>query len=165
MPHRLFAFVSRYALSVMLLCALTACGGGDGVRQRLFPPTASVQELAVQADGSWTLKLRLQNFSNVSMLVEEVDATLQIASAQAGKISLRPAVSVPPESAEIVEFTLAPQSAAANHVMNAVNKRSGGNVAYSISGRIVSSEPDRRDDEFEFASRLSTVPGLDRVLR
>jgi len=149
------------ALLAPLLLLLTACG--DGIRERVFPPTVSLQELALQPDGRWTLKLRLQNFSNVPMRFDRVDATLKIATAQAGTITLAPALSVGPESAEIVEFVLLPGSAAADHVIVASNRRS--NVAYTLSGTIVSSEPDSRRDDFEFQSQLSAVPGLPGVLR
>jgi hypothetical protein len=57
-----------------LIALLSACGGGSGVRERIFPPSASVQELAIGSDGRWTLKLRLQNFSNVSMRIDSVAA-------------------------------------------------------------------------------------------
>lgn len=149
------------ALLASLLLLLAACG--DGIRERVFPPTVSLQELAVQPDGRWALKLRLQNFSNVPMRFDRVDATLQIASAAAGTITLTPGLSVGPESAEIVELVLLPASAAANHIQAANVRR--GNVAYALSGTIVSSEPDSRRDEFEFKSQLSAVPGLPGVLR
>ena len=151
-------------LLLLVTLALAGCGGG-GVKQRLFPPSASIQELAVQPDGSWKLKLRVQNFSNVSMTVDSVEATLEIGAAEAGKISLKPQLSVGPESAEVFETALLPLSAAANLVQSATNKRRYGQVSYSLIGTIDSSLPDDRSDDFEFKSQLSTVPGLERVLR
>lgn len=148
-------------LLLLATFALVGCGGG-GVKQRLFPPSASIQELAVQADGSWKLKVRVQNFSNVAMTVDRVEASLKIAAAPAGKIVLTPGVAVPPESAEVFDATLLPLSAAAKLVTSAT---AGGQVPYSMEGSIRSSEPDDRDDEFEFKSQLSSVPGLERVLR
>lgn len=156
--------MSRLITLLLLALALAACGGG-GVKQRVFPPSASIQELAMQPDGSWKLKVRVQNFSNVAMTVDRVEAMLKIGAAQAGKISLAPALSVGPESAEVFDTTLLPLSAAANLVQSATNKRMYGQVAYSLIGTIDSSEPDKRSDEFEFKSQLSTVPGLERVLR
>lgn len=154
----------RTFLILLITSVLTACGGG-GVRERLYPPSASIQELAMQADGSWKLKVRVQNFSNVAMTVSRVEATLKIADARAGKIVLTPRVAVPPESAEVFETSLLPLSAAASLVQAATAERRGGQIAYSLQGSIDSSEPDERQDEFEFESQLSSVPGLDRVLR
>lgn len=153
----------RFAPLVLLALLLPLAACGDGIRERVFPPTVSLQELALQRDGRWTLKLRLQNFSNVPMRFDRVDATLKIATAKAGAIALTPGLSVGPESAEIVEFVLLPASAAANHVMSASQR--GGNVTYVLAGTIVSSEPDSRRDDFEFKSQLSAVPGLPGVLR
>ena len=149
---------------VIVILALAACGGG-GVKQRVFPPSASIQELAVQADGSWKLKVRVQNFSNVAMTVDRVEAKLKIGAADAGTLSLSPQLSVGPESAEVFDTALMPLSAAANLVQAATSKRQYGQVAYSMTGSIASSEPDKRSDEFEFKSQLTTVPGLERVLR
>jgi hypothetical protein len=146
-----------------LIALLSACGGGSGVRERIFPPSASVQELAVGTDGRWTLKLRLQNFSNVSMRIDSVAAELHVAGQPAGRIEAQPGLDVPPESAEIVEVVVTPASAAAAAVRAATDQR--GNVRYAISGTIRSSEPDSRRDEFSFDSQLSAVPGLAGVLR
>ena len=146
-----------------LIALLSASGGGSGVRERIFPPSASVQELAIGSDGRWTLKLRLQNFSNVSMRIDSVAAELHVAGQPAGRIEAQPGLDVPPESAEIVEVVVTPASAAAAAVRAATDQR--GNVRYAISGTIRSSEPDSRRDEFSFDSQLSAVPGLAGVLR
>ena len=156
--------MSRLLAIVLLVFATTACGGG-GVKQRLFPPAASIQELAVQPDGSWKLKVRVQNFSNVAMTVTRVEADMKIAAAPVGKIVVEPNVAIPPESADVFDLSLMPKSAAANLVMSTTSKRFGGQIAYSLVGRIDSSEPDARSDEFEFKSQLASVPGLERVLR
>lgn len=152
------------ALLTLFIATLTACGGGGGVRQRLFPPTLSVQELAVQADGRWKLKLRMQNFSNVSMRITTVDAQLRVGGDEAGTIALQPGMSVPPESAEVVEFSLQPTAAAAATVKAAIE--AGRSVRYAVQGTIHSNEPRSRRDEFTFDNgQLSAVPGLTGVLR
>lgn len=155
--------LARFALCLATCVLLAGCGGGGGIRERVFPPRATVQELAVQPDGRWALKLRLENFSNVPMRFDRVEATLKVATAQAGTLALQPGVSVGPESAEVIDLTLAPSSAAANHVQAAGVRR--GSVAYELTGTIHSSEPERRRDAFEFKSQLSAVPGLTGVLR
>ena len=153
----------RRALIMMALGVMLAGCGGGGVRERVFPPTVSVQELALQSNGDWALKLRLQNFSNVSMRVDAVDAQLRVAGQDAGPISLQPGVSVPPESAEVVAFTLAPGATAAAEVTQAI--AAGRGVRYAVQGTIRSSEPRSRRDDFTFESQLSVVPGLPGVLR
>lgn len=147
----------------LALLLLAGCGGGNGVRERLFPPSASVQELAQQADGRWALKLRLQNFSNVSMRIDALQAELDVAGHDAGRIELAVGVSVPPESAEILELAVTPAPAAAAAVDAASRERRS--VRYAIRGSIRSSEPDSRRDEFSFDSQLSPVPGLGGVWR
>lgn len=153
----------RPPLILVLLCALLSACGGGGVRERVFPPTVSIQELAQQADGQWTLKLRLQNFSNVAMRFDAIEARLRVGSNDAGAVNLQPMLSVPPESAEIVDFMLMPAMAATNDVQAAAQGR--GSVRYTLEGMIRSTEPDNRRDEFKFESQLSAVPGLSGVLR
>ena len=154
----------RLAALFLLAFATSACGGG-GVKQRLFPPSASIQELAVQPDGTWKLKVRVQNFSNVAMTVARVEAQMKISTAPAGTLVLTPDAPVPPESAEVFELDFKPMSPAANQVQNAITQRMGGQVPYSLTGHITTREPADRRDEFEFKSQLASVPGLERVLR
>lgn len=146
---------------VALLLLLTACQSGP--RKRVFPPSASVQELTVADDGRWTLALRLQNFSNVPQRFASLSASLRVNGEAAGTVQATPDIEVGPESVEVVTLSLAPSPAAAAAVRTALETRR--NVRYAIDGEIVSSEPDRRRDAFDFESQLTPVPGLDRVLR
>jgi hypothetical protein len=154
----------RYSLLVVLaLTLLAGCGGGGGVRQRLFPPTVSVQELAQQSGGGWTLKLRLQNFSNVTMRFDALDAKLTIDDVAAGAIVASPMLAVGPESADVVDLEFTPSSAASARVRDALaGKRS---IAYTLAGQVRSTEPAKRRDDFTFTSQLTAVPGLAGVLR
>ena len=54
------------AFIAMLALTLASCGGG-GMVKRINPPAASVQQLRVADDGSWSLVLRINNFSTVPM--------------------------------------------------------------------------------------------------
>lgn len=149
-------------LVVVALTLLAGCGGG-GVRQRLFPPTVSVQELAQQPGGDWKLKLRLQNFSNVTMRFEALDAKLTIDDVAAGTIAASPMIAVGPESADVVELDFTPTSVAAERVRAALAaKRS---IGYTFAGEVRSTEPSKRRDDFTFTSQLTAVPGLAGVLR
>lgn len=148
-------------LSILSILLLSACGGG--VRKRVFPPSASVQELTVQADGQWSLAIRLQNFSNVPQRFTGLDAKLSIGGNAAGDVRPATDIVVSPESVEILELTLQPAADAAAAVRDALESRRS--VRYSLDGLIVSAEPDRRRDNFTFDSQLTPVPGLSGVLR
>lgn len=149
-------------LLVLCTLVLSACGGG-GPRKRIFPPSASVQELTVAADGSWTLAVRLQNFSNVTQRFGQVTGTLRVGGHDAGPVSLVPDAAVGPESVEIFDLRVTPSPAAAQAVADAIAARRS--VRYELEGEITSVEPDRRRDRFDFDSQLTPVPGLPGVLR
>ena len=141
---------------VLILVAgvlLASCGGGPV--KRVSPPTASVQELSVHADGSWHLLLRLQNFSNVSMIFNAIDAELEVDDQAAGSIKLPLALEIPGSSADVFEARLTPAAG---------QRPLSGNFAYRLHGRITSSDP-KGDFKFERKSRLSPAPGLPGIWR
>lgn len=151
--HRLFA--------LSLLAMLSACASGPP--KRVFPPTASVQELRRDSEGAWTLELRLQNFSTVAMRFERIDAELELDGQPAGRVEAPISQSVPPGSAEVVSLAFTPSAAAAEALNGALDTRRG--LGYRMHGRLSSSEPGRREDPFDFSSALTPMPGLDGVLR
>lgn len=134
--------------ALFALLVLAACGGGPV--KRVSPPTASVQELAVQADGSWRLLLRVQNFSNVSMTFDRLEATLSMAGRETGKLSTALHLDIAPASADVFEVRIAPAAG---------TRLEGADIVYALEGRITTSEP-KGDYPFERSSRLSPVPGL-----
>lgn len=154
----------RMKLSLFLLLALalpiSACGGGP--KKRINPPAASLQELGAQADGRWRLRLRLQNFSSVPITFDAVDARLSVGGQDAGSIAVAPAVTIGPESSDVVAVEMTPSLAAKTVVATAL--AGGQRVSYALSGRIRSHDP-KRDDPFSFESALSPAPGLPGVLR
>lgn len=151
---------SLAALLLVLVALLAACAGGPP--KRVYPPQASVQELRVQADGSWRLSLRIRNFSTVPMRFSRLQASFTVGGHEATRFDFDPAVTVGPGSAELVEQVFTPDAAAGDAVKQALANRSS--VAYLLSGRLASSDP-RTDDPIEYPSRLDPVPGLDGVLR
>ncbi len=139
----------RILFPIMLASILlTSCGGG--LVKRVSPPTASVQELSIRADGSWHLLIRVQNFSNIPMTFSAIDAELEIADHAVGKITLPFKMDIPGESADVFETNLTPASG---------NRPQSGEFAYRLHGTINSSEP-KDDFKFERKSRLSPAPGL-----
>lgn len=146
--------------SSLLICVLLAACGGPV--KRVWPPQASLQEIAVEASGQWRLTLRLQNFSTVAMRYDQVDLGLRIAGLDAGRLALRPAITVGPNSAELVEASLMPGTEIREAVATAMDNRRA--VRYHLDGRIVSGDP-RGNYDIEFESALNAVPGLPGVLR
>jgi hypothetical protein len=154
---------ARLVLLGSMALLLAACTRGDGVRDRVFPPTASIQELVQAGDGGWTIKIRLQNFSNVAMRFDTLRARLEVGKIDVGSIALDPAIDVPGNSVEVLETRIVPPAAAIAAINAVLQSRAG--IRYKLEGEIVSSEPRARDDDFLFESSLSAVPGLTGVLR
>jgi hypothetical protein len=144
-----------WILAVAIL-ALTGCGAPT---KNVFPPRASIQQLTMQADGSWKLQLRLQNFSDVSMTFAKIEAKIEIAGNSAGSVSVSPAMRIGPDSADVAEVDLKPTPAAAQAVAT-----QNGNVRYKMSGTITTTDP-VGEQPYTFEGALSPVPGLSGVLR
>lgn len=150
----------RIVFAIAVLALATACSSGP--KKRINPPRASIQQLAVQADGSWQLSVRLQNFSNISTAFASVDAKLVIGGQEAGRVVLSPGISVGPESADVVVASLRPALGAKLVVASAL--ASGQSTPYSLSGKIATSDP-KGSYDFSYDSTLNPAPGLNGVMR
>ena len=150
---------------VVVLCSLllVACGGGP-VR-RVSEPAASIQQLTVRADGSWSIELRLNNYSSVPMRFDNVALALTVGSESAGIVQGQPAITIGPESADVASVTLAPSSAA--RILLADTLAARRSVAYTLKGNVDAAPEDGsvRSYAIERSSALSPVPGLPGVLR
>ena len=127
---------------------LAACGSGPV--KRVSPPTATIQELSVQPDGSWNLLMRVQNFSNVPMTFSFMNAALEINGVEAGLIDTSLDLDVPGESADVLTLNMIP--APGTRIADA-------ELAYRLHGNIESSDPSGKFN-FERKSHLSPAPGL-----
>ncbi|MDR2013899.1 MAG: LEA type 2 family protein [Rhodanobacter sp.] len=143
----------RWLLVLGLACTLTACGGGGPVK-RVHPSTASIQQLAVQADGVWRITLRIQNYSTTPMHYSALDAKLSIAGVEAGRIGIVPDIDIVGSSGDVVETTL----------KTSAKIPSGNDFAYELKGHIQTSEP-KGSFPFTTSSRLSPVPGIANTYR
>ena len=147
-------------------CALllAACVGGP-VR-RVSEPSARIQQLTVRADGSWSAELRIENFSSIPMRFDRFDLALSLGSDEAGRLQGTPALSIGPESADVIAVNLQPTGAAKLAVADAL--ASGRSVSYTLKGSI-DATPDeaqkQRNFEVDRSSALSPAPGLPGVLR
>ncbi|MEZ5460737.1 hypothetical protein [Dokdonella sp.] len=139
-----------HALLLVGIASLVLVACGSGPVKRVSPPTASIQELTIQPDGSWNLKIRVQNFSNVPMTFSAISAGLEVNGIAAGRVDRALALDVPGESADIFSATLSP---------TATVRPGDTDLAYRLHGNIESSEPAGKFN-FERKSRLSPTPGL-----
>lgn len=153
--------ITRMLFVLVAAAVLAACASG-GPPKRIWPPQASLQELAVQEDGTWQLAVRLQNFSNVAMTFDQATLDLHIAGQPSGQLALTPRLRIGPGSTDVVTLRLPPDFEAAGRVADALQTRSG--VRYRLQGQIVTSDPNGRHAT-EFESVLTPVPGLSGVLR
>ncbi len=152
---------NRLLVTAMLVGLLAACGG-NGVRKQVNPPRASLQQLAVQPDGQWQLAVRLQNFSNVPTTISSVSVKLSVSGQDAGILALSPAMTIGPESADVVTTLFRPSLEAKLQVASALS--AGQSVRYAVSGTIVTSEP-KGSYPVSYDSSLNPAPGLNGVLR
>ncbi|MDQ3206326.1 MAG: LEA type 2 family protein [Pseudomonadota bacterium] len=154
---------ARCLVAALCLAILSGCGGG--LVRRVSEPAIRVQQLTVAADGSWSAQLRIENFSSIPMKFESVELTLDVDGTRAGTFSLRPAISVGPESADVVEAGMTPDAQVRLIVADAL--ASGRGIAYTLQGRLgaVPEDGRLRNFDIERSSMLSPTPGLPGVLR
>jgi hypothetical protein len=151
------------AISGLCAVALSACTAGPV--KRVSEPTASIQQLEVKADGSWSVELRLQNFSSVPMRFDDIALDIKAGDAQAGMLRGTPSLTVGPESADIATLNFTPSSAAKIVVADALAERR--TLKYSLEGKVIAAAKDGRPRDYKIKrnSALSPVPGLPGVLR
>ena len=156
--------MKAFPAAVLLLCATFAGCGGGPVR-RVSEPAVNIQQLTVRADGSWSVDLRINNFSNVPMRFDRVALALTVGGEAAGTLQGQPALSIGPESADVASVSLAPSPAAKIAVADALVRK--GSVAYALKGTLdAAAENSRaRSYDVERNNALSAVPGIAGVLR
>ncbi|KQR10659.1 MULTISPECIES: LEA type 2 family protein [Xanthomonas] len=151
-------------LIVSLACGLllSACGGAV---RRVSEPAASIQQLTVRADGSWSVDLRLQNYSSIPMQFERVALEISASDQVAGKLDQTVGISIGPETADVVTVTLQPTSLGRITVADVL--AGGRSLPYSLKGTVWATPQDKKQREFAVESRntLSPAPGLNGVLR
>lgn len=156
--------IAPAVLLFLSLALLAACGSSGPVR-RVSEPAANIQQLTVAADGSWTIELRLDNFSSISMRFDRIDATLAIAGQPAFGLQATPGIGIGPEAADVVEVRVLPPAGAKLAVADALARNA--RVAYHLGGTVTAT-PDRgsaRTYQLDRDNALSPMPGLPGVLR
>ncbi|QBG96394.1 hypothetical protein EYC55_14435 [Xanthomonas oryzae] len=151
-------------LLVSLACGLllSACGGAV---RRVSEPAASIQQLTVRADGSWSVDLRLQNYSSIPMQFERVALDISAGDQLAGKLDQTVGMSIGPETADVVTVTVHPTSLGRITVADVL--AGGRSFPYTLKGNLWATPQDKKQREFTVESRntLSPAPGLNGVLR
>jgi hypothetical protein len=155
--------VARWVWLLSISVLLAACGGG--LVRRVSEPAASIQQLTVHADGSWSLDLRLQNYSSIPMRFDNADLAVTVGDQAAGNLRATPAISIGPESADVITLTIKPTAEARMAVADALAGRHS--LGYTLKGKLQAVPNEKKSRSFEIDSRnaLNPVPGLDGVLR
>ena len=158
--------MKRAALVAFLLLPLllAACGSSGPVR-RVSDPAAGIQQLSVRADGSWSLELRLDNFSSIPMRFDAVDLAMTLEGQPPATLRASPGFTIGPESADVATLQLTPPPGAKIAIADALAR--GSAIGYALAGTITATPEDgnRRVFEFERNNALAPVPGLPGVLR
>ncbi len=146
-----------------LALLLGACSSGP-VR-RVSEPSALIQQLTVRADGRWSVDLRIENFSSIPMRFDSVDLALTFGDNAAGRVTAQPAISIGPESADVVAVVFTPQAEGKLAVADALaGSRS---IGYTLEGTIATTPDEKKQRSFTVkrSSQLNPAPGLPGVLR
>jgi len=153
----------RSILIVLSVLALAACG--EKVVKRVSEPSSSLQQLTVNADGSWKVALRLQNFSSMPMRFDDIALKLSVGDAEAGTLSAKPGVSIGGTSADVIELQLQPAAQARLIVADAL--ASNHTLAYTLEGSVSATPEEKKQRTFQINNRstLNHAPGLPGVLR
>ena len=158
--------MKRAALVAFLLLPLllAACGSSGPVR-RVSDPAAGIQQLSVRADGSWSLELRLDNFSSIPMRFDAVELAISIDGVAAGTLRGNAGITIGPESGDVASLPFTPSADARLRIADALASRRS--VAYALSGRVDAMPEDGRMRSFDIdrESAMTPVPGLPGVLR
>lgn len=155
--------MKRWIAATLLALALGACSTGP-VR-RVSEPAVNIQQLTVAADGSWSVVLRLDNFSSVPMRFDRIRLAMTLGGQAAGTLEGQPAISIGPEAADVATLGLRPAAAARIAIADALARNA--NIGYTLKGTLdaAAEQARMRTYPIERNNTLSAVPGLPGVLR
>ena len=148
-----------------LACAMALAACSSGPVRRVSEPAASIQQLSVRADGSWSVELRIENFSSVPMRFGAVSLPITLGGQPAGTLQGNAGISIGPESADVVTLAHVPAVGAKVALADALG--AGRGLGYAFEGTLRAAPEDGREREYRVkrSSALSPVPGLAGVLR
>ena len=149
----------RFLLIAAALSLLAGCGPP---LHPINPPSASIQQVDILADGRWKVQIRIENFSDKTQHYTTFKAELRVSGLAAAELSLNPDLDIPGDNADIVETMVTP-SADLSRAFAADVKQPNG-APYELKGTITIPAAGK-DFKFEHKSRLSAVPGIPNQYR
>lgn len=155
----------RHFALAALVALLAACGPA---RKSVFPPTVSVQQLAVQPNGTWRLTLRIQNNSYGGMDFTTLDGQLQVADLVPLRLHTTFERDIPAFASDVVPLDVLPTPAMSQALSAIAGKGSAGSLAYRIDGSTLAKpEQEKKPRDFSFSGHdwLSPVPGIANTYR
>jgi hypothetical protein len=152
-------------IAALLLSSALLGGCGSGKVRRVSDPAANIQQLTVDIDGSWSVEVRLDNFSSVPMVFDRIDLRMAIEGQPAVALQAAPGLSIGPEAADVVTVQAQPPGGARIAVADALARGRG--IDYHLEGTLAAT-PEKgssRDFKVKRDNALNPVPGLAGVLR
>ena len=152
-------------LLMALSAGLIACGPA---RKSVYPPTVTIQQLAVLANGQWQLTLRIQNSSYGEMDFTSIEGRLQIAQLVPVRLHADFERSIPALSGDVVQIQILPTAEMKQLEQAIATKGSAGSLAYRISGSAIATpEQEHKPRSFDFDGNawISPVPGIAHTWR
>ena len=144
---------------------LLLAGCASGPVRRVSEPAVGIQQLSVATDGSWTVEVRINNFSSIPMRFDAVALRMSLGSEQAGALSGNAGISIGPESADVFVATISPLAEGRARIATAL--ADGRSLNYTLGGTVDAGPEDgkSRSYKIKLSSALTPVPGLPGVLR
>lgn len=155
----------RILAATALLAGMAMLGACTGAATKLQPPTASIQQLTVQSDGTWVAIVRFQNYSyDTGMHVFAIDATLSLDDKPAGRIAFSPALDIPAMDADIGSVTFRPDASGTAALTAAARNA----VQYELKGTLSvgkGSKGGAQTFKLDGKGYISPVPGVSNIWR
>ncbi|MBU6416674.1 MAG: hypothetical protein KJS83_05850 [Xanthomonadaceae bacterium] len=157
--------LSRALLVLGLAGTTLALAGCFGAGTKLQPPAASIQQLTVNSDGTWSAVVRFQNYSyDTGMHVYSIDAALTLDGRPAGHVALSPALDIPAMDADIATASFKPDAPGAAAL--AAAKRNA--IQYELKGTLSVGKGEKggaQPFKLDGKGYISPVPGVSNIWR
>ncbi|HET7562748.1 MAG TPA: hypothetical protein VFJ87_10275 [Rhodanobacteraceae bacterium] len=155
----------RILIACAMLAAALVLGGCGSAATKLQPPTAGIQQLTVNSDGTWAVLVRFQNYSyDTGMHVYAIDADLSLNGTATGHVAISPGLDIPQMDADVASVTLRPDAAG----IAALAKAGHGAVQYELKGTLSVGKGDTgKPQPFKLDGKgyISPVPGVSNIWR